>query len=82
MLDWILVGLIILVASLLLGRSLYRNVTGTKPTCACGHVDCPLAGQCEQDPHGVTEGRPEGCPLTDEVDASHTAVTRHSKPTM
>jgi hypothetical protein len=71
MLDWIVVGVIIVIASVLLGRALYRNVTGHKPTCACGHVECPLAGQCEQDPHGVGEGRPEGCPLTTDTNEPH-----------
>lgn len=63
MLEWIIVGSIIAVAVLLLSRSVYRAVNAAKPTCACGHVDCPLVGECV---HGASDDAhtlPPGCPL-------------------
>ncbi len=63
MLDWILVGLIIAIAALLLGRSIYKAITAAKPTCACGHVDCPLASECSHYPADSPQQRPADCPL-------------------
>lgn len=69
MLEWIIVGSIIATAAILLARSAYRAVNAARPTCACGHVDCPLAGECvhraSDDPHAL----PPGCPL-DTTDSS------------
>lgn len=63
MLEWFAVGIIIAVTLLLLGRAVYRSITSSKPTCACGHVDCPVAGECSHLPDKAAD---EGydCPLS------------------
>lgn len=71
MLEWIVVGLIVAAAALLLARSMYRAVNEQRPTCACGHLDCPLAGDCTHE-QGPADELPQGCPL----DSSHGDATR------
>jgi hypothetical protein len=63
MLEVILVILIVGVAAFLLGRSMHRAVSTKKPSCACGHAECPLTGQCTHETIERDAGRPSGCPL-------------------
>jgi hypothetical protein len=82
MMEFIVVGFVVAVAAVLLGRALYRSVGDNRPTCACGQLDCPLVGDCD-DPshaHADADGRPVGCPLA-AVDALETKAASPPAPT-
>ena len=64
MIEWLAVGIIVVIAALFLGRALYRGVRGDKPACACGQVDCPVAGACTHFPQAEDDEGYDDCPLT------------------
>lgn len=75
MLEIIIVALIVVVAAVLVARSVHKAVNASKPPCACGTTECPLMDACSHQANG--DGKTAtGCGLTTLVRENRTTVAK------
>jgi len=48
MLEQIVIGVVLVLAALLVSRSLYKAIKGKGSGCGCGKAACPLSDPCDQ----------------------------------